>query len=312
MKPILATVFMLACFGPRGSAFENERTQGTPRLKVDSSKFIAAGLVAEKEGRWGDAIILFSAYLSRDSTSPIAHKVREELKNIQWRVQYLAGPEAGQLDEQKKDEAAVQDMMVKGLVAEAAQKVIDMIGKRPNHWRTYFLAATVFEQMGNYESALSIMEMGVPYMDEAQRELAGQMYAHLVKAEKQIKELKEAEELLKSSKPAEAATVYRHLAKESPHKPLYRQLAIHALVLAERYTEALALINETPLPNGISMRQDVRDKLVAEITALKKQYLALQQAPKQSNAGKPSQASSAKKSPPSSSMSKDFLNRIKK
>lgn len=295
----------------------NDATWEQSAFPISPSTFLAAGHAAEKEKRWDVALTNFRLYLLLDSTSDIASKVREEVENIQWRVQFLKSPAASQLLEQQREEEDARQLLALGFPADAARKALEMIGRRPLFWQNYFIASAAFQKMGDFASARLSLEMGAPCMDSIQKSKAAKMAAHIDKQESLAKKLSKANELLKQSRASEAAELYVQVAAESPANLSYRQLAIQAYILAENYTYALRLVADpVELPDGSKKEipKPTRDKLIADISALQKLRQKLG-----SNAQKPTAANSSKTAPAkpakkagSSSMADDFLKRIKK
>jgi len=291
---------------------------GVTPLPVDMAELLlSVGKLAEKDGRWADALLAYRAYLSVAGTAPMADKVRQELKDIQWRVQVLKSPEALQeLQQQKKDEAEVRQMLGFGLFKDAAAKSLQMVRQRPSHWRSYFLAAAAFEKLGDFNTARQVLRAGRSAMDATQAIRADTMIAAIDDSEKQSRAVARAQEHLKHTRYRDAAVIYRDLVHEHPNNLTYRRLALQISLLAEDFGDALKLVEDPSLPPEHAMPKEVHDKLVADILKLQKDRDPAEEKRRnmaRAEGSSPARTSSAdKKKSGSSSMADDFLTRIKK
>jgi tetratricopeptide (TPR) repeat protein len=287
-------------------------------LNLSNEAILLKASEAEFNSQWHAAALFFNVYLSRDSTSPTAQRVRQELENIRWRSKVLFTMPR-YFEEQTNDLKDARLLYELGLNEEAAKAAAKLVATHPEQSQNYFLAAAALLKIGRFDGTKDCLALGWLRFSERERDLALQMMIQADREERKLTSLQKVAALLKASKFRDADTVYQGLVEEHPGDAEIRQSAIRTAVLAENFRGALKLI-EAPLrlPSGETreLPAETRKKLTAEVKKLMPPTKG-ERPPQNSNSissKKPSPGPASPKAPTEkpASMAQDFLNRIKK
>ena len=311
----------LCCWPQTPLAYKESSLLGNERIgdliKLSNEAILLKASEAEFNSDW-QAMLYFHIYLSKDSTSPIAERVRQEVDNIRWRSQVLF-TRPRYFEEQKNELKDARLLYELGLNEEALKAAAKLLVTHPEQSQNYFLAAAALLKIGRFDGTKDCLSQGWMYFTEREQNLALQMMLQVDREERKLMSLQKIAELMKASKFQEADAAYQTLVEEHPGDAQIRQSAIRTAVFAENFRGALRLI-EAPLrlPNGDTreLPTETREKLTAEIKKLLN-HSKDERPPQNANSSgskKPSSSPAATKGTAEKpgSMAQDFLNRIKK
>ncbi len=319
---LLLHALTLSCWPQTPPSFVENKTPSSERLSdllnLSNEAILLKASEAEFSAEWQAATLYFHLYLSKDSTSATAERVRQELDNIRWRSQVLF-TRPRYVEQQTNDFKDARLLYELGLNEEAVKAAAKLLLWHPEQSQNYFLAAAALLRVGRFEETKDCLTRGWFRFSERERDLALQMMIQVDREERKLTSLQKVAGLLKESKFRDADSAYQILVEEHPEDAQIRQSAIRTAVLAENFQGALRLI-EAPLrlPNGETreLPAETRDKLTAEVKKLLSQSKGERHPQNASSSGgkKPSSSPPASKgtNEKPGSMAQDFLNRIKK